>query len=54
MYRVDVYSRVRHAFLVTNKSIRRIASELGLNRRTVKKMIDRPIFPLGISVHVLL
>lgn len=43
MYRVDVYSRVRHAFLVTNKSIRRIACAFGLNRRTVKKMIDRPI-----------
>ena len=45
MYRVDVYLRVRHAFLMTGKSIRKIACEFGLNRRTVKKMLDHPIPP---------
>lgn len=45
MYRVDIYLRVRHEFLVSNKSIRKIALEFGLNRRTVKKMLDCAIPP---------
>jgi len=46
MYRVDVYVRVRRACLVEGRSIRSVASEFGLNRRTVQKMLKHAI-PAG-------
>ncbi len=40
MYGVDAYYRVRRAYHVEGKSLRCIAKEFGMNRRTVRKMID--------------
>lgn len=45
MYRVATYAQVRQAYFIDNKSQRQISRELGLNRRTVKKMIEESIPP---------
>ena len=42
---MNVYMRVRRACLVEGKSVRGAAKEFGLNRRTVKKMLDQAIPP---------
>lgn len=39
MYRVEIYFSVRHAHFIDGKSQRQIAKELGLNRRTVQKIV---------------
>jgi predicted transcriptional regulator len=43
MYQVDVYVRVCRACLVEGQNIRNIASEFGLNRRTVQKMLKHAV-----------
>ena len=42
---MNVYMRVRRACLVEGKSVRGAAKEFGLNRRTVKKMLDQSVPP---------
>jgi transposase len=45
MYQVDVYLRVRQACLVEGKSVRCVAREFGINRRTAQKIVANPIPP---------
>ena len=40
MYKVEHYACVRHAYYNDGKSQREIASLYGINRRTIKKMVE--------------
>jgi hypothetical protein len=41
MYRdVVQWSKIRHRILVQGRSIRRVASEKGIDPRTIRKMLD--------------
>ena len=45
MYKVQTYAIARDAYYNEGKSQRRIAQELGVNRRTVKKMLKHSVPP---------
>lgn len=45
MYKVEVYLSIRRACLVEGKSIRQVSEEFGINRRTVRKMIQNSAPP---------
>lgn len=45
MYKVEVYLNIRRACLIEGKSIRQVSAEFGINRRTVKKMIQNATPP---------
>jgi transposase len=40
MYAIDIYAEVRHAVLVEKKSMRETARLLGIDRKTVRKILD--------------
>ena len=45
MYKVQTYAIARHAYYNEGKSQRQIARELGLNRRTISKMLKHSVPP---------
>jgi transposase len=45
VYRVDFYELVRRGALVEGKSDAQIARDLGIDRRTVKKLVENPVPP---------
>lgn len=45
MYKVEIYAMARHAYYIEGKSQRQVTLELGLNRRTVGKMLASSIPP---------
>ncbi len=45
MYKVQIYAIARHAYYNEGKSQRQIARELGVNRRTVQKMLKNSLPP---------
>lgn len=45
MYIMEVYAKVRHAYYNEKKSQRAISKEFGLNRRSVRKMVENSIPP---------
>jgi len=45
VHKVQVYELVRRSVLVQGKSISQVSSDLGLNWRTVKKMVAEPVPP---------
>ena len=45
MYKVQIYAVARHAYYNEGKSQRQIARELGLNRRTLQKMLTHSAPP---------
>jgi transposase len=45
VYKVQTYALARHAHYIEGKSQRQIATELGVNRRTIKKMLKRSAPP---------
>ena len=42
MLRMDQVHVIRHKVLIEGQSIRRVAREMGLSRRTVRKYLDQP------------
>ncbi len=40
MYAIDIYAEVRHAVLVERRSMRATARLLGIDRKTVRKILD--------------
>ncbi len=53
MYRdVVQWSKIRHRILVRGRSIRRVASEKGIDPRTIRKMLDHALpHPYGPRSH---
>jgi transposase len=45
MYSVEIYGRIRRAVLVEGKSERAVASEFGVARETVRKMLRYAVPP---------
>lgn len=45
MYKVQTYAIARHAYYNEGKSQRQIARELGVNRRTIRKMVKHSVPP---------
>jgi hypothetical protein len=45
VYKVEVYARVRRAVQVDGMSIRQVAREFGLSRKTVRKMLQFSLPP---------
>ena len=50
MYKVQTYLKVRQAYNVEAKSKRQISRELGVNRRTIEKMLENSS-PPGYERH---
>ena len=45
MYKVETYALARHAYYIEGKSQRQIAKELGVNRRSIQKMLKQAAPP---------
>lgn len=45
MYAIDIYAEVRHAILVERRSMRETARLLGIDRKTVRKIMDHDAPP---------